>query len=275
MKKLFVVFALSLNLCFATALPKQTLKVANNSEINYYKVGQGKPIVLLMGYGLTNNFWPKPFIHCLSQNHTVYILDYINIDKPSMDLIVDEINAFIIKANLDHPEVIGWSMGGGMALSLANKYPHSISKIGVISSIVADPGVSQIVTPYQAVNDSDDERLNYVFGNNIYKYKSKHLAHYKTKFLNKNKTVFVNDKTLKLQQAALANWMADEDNYAMMSHIDVPANVVVASHDAILNPQVELYAFKNYPNKYITVIGNSGHASFYQHPQEVCKAVLY
>lgn len=272
MKKIFFSLGLTLNVCFAIALPKQILNI-NDKKMSYYKIGQGKPVVLLMGYGLTHNFWTKPFIECLSQNHTLYILDYL--DESSIDLMAMDVNNFIQKTELDHPEVIGWSMGGGVALSLANKYPHVISKIGLLSTVIADPGLPQVVLPYQAVTNSTNEKLDYVFGNNIYGYNSKELNHYKSGMLDKNAMIFVNSDTLERQKNALAKWVADEENYNMIGRIKVPANIVIADHDAILNPQVELYGFRNYTNAKITVIDNSGHASFYQYPKQVCKAVLY
>lgn len=270
MKKIIIIFLLSINLCFAAAFNKQTLDMGD-TKLNYYKVGHGSPVVLIMGYGLTNNFWPKSFINCLSHNHTLYILDYINVAKPDMNLIVEEVNKFIKLANLDHPEVIGWSMGGGIALSLADKYPYSISKIGLISSIVAEPSISQMVPPYQAKNNSTNEKLDYVFGNNIHGYKTKDLTKYKKEMLSGD--VFVNSNTLNLQKGVLANWMANPDNSAMVAHLRIPANVIIARYDAILNPQMELQSFRKYSKAKITIL-DSGHASFYQFPDQVCKAVL-
>jgi pimeloyl-ACP methyl ester carboxylesterase len=271
MKKILIGLYLSISLCFAFALPRQSLMIGDH-KLNYYKVGHGKPVVLIMGYGLTNNFWPKPFIHCLSQDHTLYILDYVHVAKPDMDLMANQVHAFIRRIDLDHPEVIGWSMGGGIALSLANKYPYSVSKLGLISTVVAEPSISQIVPPYTAKDNSTDDKLNYIFGNNIHNYQPKDLAKYKKEMLSGN--VFVDKKTLDLQKAVLANWMSNPDNSIMVRHLKVPMNVIIAKHDAILNPQVELQVFDNHPKTKVTVI-DSGHASFYEEPHQVCEAVLH
>ncbi|MCC2625640.1 MAG: hypothetical protein K0R14_1513 [Burkholderiales bacterium] len=270
MKKILIGLYLSINLCVALAFSKQSVTI-NNHKLHYYKVGHGKPVVLIMGYGLTNNFWPKPFIKCLSHGHTVYVLDYIQVDKPDMNMLVDTVHGFIRHADLEHPEVIGWSMGGGIALALANKYQYSVSKLGLISTVVAEPTISQIVMPYTAKDNSDDEKLNYVFGNNIHNYESGNLTKYKQEMLSTN--IFVDEKTLSSQKALLSAWMADPDNSLMVRHIKVPMNVVIAKHDSILNPQVQMSVFKNHPKTKVTVI-DSGHASFYQHPGQVCDAVL-
>ncbi|HLX53314.1 MAG TPA: alpha/beta hydrolase [Aquella sp.] len=270
MKKALIWLFLSINLCCAFTLPKQTLTIGDH-KLNYYKVGHGKPVVLIMGYGLTNNFWPKPFIKCLSYSRTLYILDYIQVDKPNMDLMVDEVYTFIRKVDLDHPEVIGWSMGGGVALSLANKYPYSVSKLGLISTVVAEPSISQIVTPYTAKDNSTDERLNYIFGNNIHNYQAKHLPKYKKEML--SEVVFVNEKVLNSQKAMLTNWMSNPDNSTMVRHLKVPMDVIIAKHDAILNPQVELQVFQNHPKAKVAII-DSGHASFYEKPKQVCESIL-
>jgi|GEM_PF-4159009 len=270
MKRVLIGLYLSINLCLVLALPRQSLTIGDH-KLNYYKVGHGKPVVLIMGYGLTNNFWPKPFINCLSQNHTIYILDYIRVAKPDMDLMADEVHAFINRTDLDHPEVIGWSMGGGIALALANKYPYSVSKLGLISTVVAEPSISQIVTPYASKDNSTDDKLNYIFGNNIHNYQPKNLAKYKKEMLSGN--VFVDNKTLNSQKAVLANWMSNSENSTMVRHLKIPMNVIIAKYDAILNPQVELQVFQNHPKARVTIV-DSGHGSFYEAPQQVCEAVL-
>lgn len=270
MSKALIGLFLSINLCFTFALPRQSVTIGDH-KLNYYKVGHGNPVVLIAGYGLTNGFWPKPFLKCLSQNHALYILDYIRVAKPDMDLMADQVYAFIRRTDLDHPEVIGWSIGGGIALALANKYPYSVSKLGLISSVVAEPSISQIVAPYVAKDNSTDDKLNYIFGNNIYNYQPKNLVKYKKEMLSGN--VFVNNKMLNSQKAVLTNWMSSPDNSTMVRHLKVPMNVIIAKHDAILNPQVELQIFQNHPKTKVTII-DSGHASFYEDPEQVCEAVL-
>lgn len=270
MKKLLIGVCMLVNLSYAKELTQHSLSLKDGT-IDYYKVGQGSPIVLLIGYGLTNNFWPKSFINCLSQEHTLYILNHLSAPKPDMNMLADEVYTFINKLNLDHPELIGWSMGGGIALTVASKYPHSVSSLGIVSSIVAEPSISQIVPPYVAQTNSDDEKLNYVFGNNIYGYESGQLLKYKRQMLSGK--VFVTDDVLTSQKMILANWMANPENSTMVSHIRVPAKVVISRHDAILNPEVEYRIFSQYPKAKITII-DAGHASFYQKPDQVCKAVL-
>src|SRR5262245_7173609 len=92
----------------------------------YYEVhGSGRPMVLLHG-GLFSGEMFQPILPALSAEHRVILPDLqghgrtADIDRPlEPALMADDIAALIDHLALDRPDVVGYSMGGGVAFLTA------------------------------------------------------------------------------------------------------------------------------------------------------------
>src|SRR5215471_11778782 len=102
----------------------------------YYEVhGTGRPLVLLHG-GLGSGEMFGPNLATFAGHHQVVLPDRqghgrtADIDRPlDMALMADDIAALIDHLGLDHPDVVGYSLGGGVALHTAFKYPEKIRRL--------------------------------------------------------------------------------------------------------------------------------------------------
>ena len=82
----------------------------------------------------------------LAANHQVIAVDLqghgrtADIDRPlDVRLMADDIAALIHHLGLDRPDVVGYSLGGGVAFFTAVKYPELVGKLVVASAhITAD-----------------------------------------------------------------------------------------------------------------------------------------
>jgi len=278
---LFLIIGLSLaSNIFAANLADKYIAL-DGHKIHYYVTGTGKPVVLLTGYGVTTNFWSAPFIQCLAQNRTVYLLDYqgINTGSPaspqlSIKMMADDTNRTIEKLHLDHPEVVGWSMGGTVALQLAYTYPHSISELVLISPALPTANIDNpLPHPIPKLNSADDV-LNFVFANNIYNYKKSYLNQYKAQILNPDKLLFPDHAQTSLERIAIKSWVINLNNLSNLYHTQTPAKFILADKDIMLNHEEQATLLKNYANSTIIIVKNSGHAIFYQYPKYVCQEIL-
>lgn len=102
--------------------------------------GSGRPMVLLHG-GLGSGEMFGPIIDALSANHRVIVPDLqghgrtADIDRPlDIRLMADDIAALIDHLELDKPDIVGFSLGGGVAFFTASKYPHKIRKLVMASA---------------------------------------------------------------------------------------------------------------------------------------------
>src|SRR3954468_11127411 len=80
-----------------------------------------------------------PVLPLLAQHHQVIAVDLqghgrtADVDRPiDVRLIADDIAALIDHLELDAPDLVGYSLGGGVALHTAAKYPAEIRRLVVI-----------------------------------------------------------------------------------------------------------------------------------------------
>jgi pimeloyl-ACP methyl ester carboxylesterase len=112
----------------------------NGLHLYYETHGQGRPMILLHG-GLASGETFGPIIPALSADHTVIAPDLqghgrtADIDRPiDARLMADDIAALIGHLGLDHPDVVGYSLGGGVAFWTAVKHPEVVGRMVMVSA---------------------------------------------------------------------------------------------------------------------------------------------
>src|SRR6476660_1433488 len=112
----------------------------NGINLYYETHGAGRPIVLLHG-GLGSGEMFGPVLSQLAEHHLVVTPDLqghgrtADIERPiDIRLMAGDIAALIDHLGLDKPDVVGYSLGGGVALQLAVKYPDKVRRLVVVSA---------------------------------------------------------------------------------------------------------------------------------------------
>jgi pimeloyl-ACP methyl ester carboxylesterase len=107
----------------------------NGLHLYYETHGSGRPIILLHG-GLMSGDTFGPVLPALAVNHEVITVDLqghgrtADIERPiDVRLMADDIAALIDHLGLEKPEVVGYSLGGGVAFFTAVKYPDKVRKL--------------------------------------------------------------------------------------------------------------------------------------------------
>ena len=60
-----------------------------------------------------------------------------DIDRPlSVELMADDIAALIKYLKLERPDIMGYSLGGGVALQTAIRHPEVVGKLVVVSTVI-------------------------------------------------------------------------------------------------------------------------------------------
>jgi pimeloyl-ACP methyl ester carboxylesterase len=111
----------------------------NGINIYYETHGAGHPLILLHG-GLGSGEMFGPVLPALAANHQVIAVDLqghgrtADIDRPiDIGLMADDIAALIDHLGLEKPDLVGYSLGGGVAMQTAAKYPDKVGKLVVTS----------------------------------------------------------------------------------------------------------------------------------------------
>src|SRR4030088_3438810 len=119
-----------------------TGKYAKGNGLNmYYEThGTGRPLILLHG-GLMSGETFGPVLPQLAERHQVITVDLqghgrtADIDRPrDVGLMAGDIAALIDHLRLDKPDLVGYSLGGGVALHAAAKYPAKVCRLAAASA---------------------------------------------------------------------------------------------------------------------------------------------
>jgi pimeloyl-ACP methyl ester carboxylesterase len=110
----------------------------------YYEIhGSGRPMVLLHG-GLGSGDMFAPILPTYAANRQVILPDLqahgrtADIDRPiDVQLMADDIAALIRELGLEKPDVVGYSLGGGVAFFVGLKYPELVRRLVTISTNVS------------------------------------------------------------------------------------------------------------------------------------------
>lgn len=122
-------------------------------DVGYREVGQGSPILLIMGYGGSMDDWSPAFVDLLAAHHTVVVFDNAGVGQTSavpsaltVPAMADQTGALISALRLHRPTILGWSMGGMIAQALAVRHPGQVGRL-VLAATQAGTGHSLPIPP--------------------------------------------------------------------------------------------------------------------------------
>ena len=112
----------------------------NGIRLYYETHGTGRPLILLHGgLGAIEMFGPN--LPALAKDRQVIAVDLqghgrtADIDRPlSVELMADDIAALIRHLRLSRPDIMGYSLGGGVALQIAIRHPDVVGRLVVVST---------------------------------------------------------------------------------------------------------------------------------------------
>lgn len=104
----------------------------NGATLGFRQAGTGDPLLLLMGRDGTMSLWQYDLVQALvDAGFRVTMYDHRGVgystdpqsEPLTMQLMADDAAALISALGLGRPTIVGWSMGGEIALALATRHP--------------------------------------------------------------------------------------------------------------------------------------------------------
>ncbi|QLE79746.1 alpha/beta hydrolase [Francisella sp. Scap27] len=266
---------------YSIDLKSKVININKNIDIHYYQTSsdEAKPnLIMLTGRGTTTNFWPKDFIDKLSEKYNLYILDYRNINTKNTSsasyAIKDtatDVDKFVKKLNISNPYLLGWSMGGAIAIETVSDYPKDFSHLILLSPALPKTSTQKIPKPPKF--KTDDDIYNYVFSINLYNYSKENLDVERNRFINSDiKQLFPSNDVLARQITSVTKWRADDDNLKKFKQIKIPIDIYISLDDKVerVNQiKATITEVKDQKRIKVKYFKNSGHAIAWDRSQKL------
>jgi esterase len=111
--------------------------------LNFKKVGEGEPLVILHGlFGSLDNW--LTLAKKLGEEFEVYLVDARNHGQSphsedfNYEVMADDLYEFLMQHNIIDPIILGHSMGGKTAMQFAMNYPTQLTKL-IVADIAPKP----------------------------------------------------------------------------------------------------------------------------------------
>jgi pimeloyl-[acyl-carrier protein] methyl ester esterase len=248
--------------------------------INIYKetYGQGEPVVMLHGWAMHSGLW-RAFAEQLAVGRQVICLDLPGhgrsdtVQPYTLEVLVDEL-ALALPEKPCH--LVGWSLGGALALCLAEKYPHKVKSLILIAS---NPHfLSTQDWPGVAPNILTE------FANNIQKNASVTLLRFMGLQVQGVPDMKVCLKQIKeaLQECAFPRLevlmgglqvLKNADLRGALSALTLPVQMILGEYDSLVPAQLSEQCESLAPRIEMHVIEGAGHVPFISHKQQVLTLV--
>jgi pimeloyl-ACP methyl ester carboxylesterase len=128
----------------------------NGIRLYYETHGAGRPLILLHG-GLGSGEMFGPTLPKLAETHQVIAVDLqghgrtADIDRPiDVRLMADDIAALIDHLGLEKPDLVGYSLGGGVAFFVASNYPEKVGRLVMASANIRRDAIPAEMLAQQA-----------------------------------------------------------------------------------------------------------------------------
>jgi pimeloyl-ACP methyl ester carboxylesterase len=127
--------------------PKHTGRVAVNGVTLFYEIhGEGAPLVMLHGGVNPSDMFGAPLV-AMAETHQVIAVHLrghgfsTDADVPwSYEQMADDVAMLLRTLRIDKANLMGWSLGGGVALQTAIRHPELVGKLIVISMNIRHDG---------------------------------------------------------------------------------------------------------------------------------------
>jgi pimeloyl-ACP methyl ester carboxylesterase len=251
--------------------PVKTVRV-DDIEIAYKEIGQGEPLLFIIGYGSTMDLWPPGMLANLSSKNRIIVFDNRGMgyttasDKPfSIELFADDAAGLMDALNISRADILGWSMGADVAQELALRHPGKVDRLilyagscGGNESIPPAPEVLEQLTNTSGSAREQGERLFQVL------FPAAWLRDHpdpRTYFPIPNETS--SPEIYIRQNEAISSW---NGTYSRLPEIRSPTLVLTGTEDVINVPANAFVIGGRIPGAWVVQVPGGGHGMIYQYP---------
>jgi pimeloyl-ACP methyl ester carboxylesterase len=254
-------------------VPHDSIEVKTSfgsTHINACGPGDGYPLVLLHGAGLTSTVWFAN-IAALSSHHRVYAVDIIgDAGKSIADRLLEEradyahwLRGVFDELNIEKGDLLGHSYGGWLTLNMALAHPERLRKIVLLAPAASFRPLSFIT------------KLFFYLGEfKIHPPARKFLQVAAAKGTVLEET-FIHHQEMVVRYCRSAIMYPTVYSDAELKRIDHSALLLIGAGDKIYNPQKAIQRAQRWvPNLRAEIIPNAGHLLIMDQPEYINTRIL-
>ena len=120
---------------YYNTVTESSIKVGD-IDVSYKMFGDGVPLVMITGYSTTKDTWSPEFLQALASKYKVIVFDNRGMGKTTagtktftIDQFGDDTAGLIDALGFGKANVLGWSIGGDIALSVVVNHPDKVIKL--------------------------------------------------------------------------------------------------------------------------------------------------
>lgn len=255
--------------------------ILNNTAIRYSDFGKGeKVIVLLHGYLESIEVFEK-FAGILGKHLRVICVDlpghgfsqWQDREVIDVDFSADIVAELIKKLNLSNIYVLGHSMGGYVAVSVAQRYSDLVSGLILFSSSPAgdsDERRENREREIKLIEAGKKEMLSAINpGKGFAPMNHRRMANEIDEL--SEQMMIMDDEAI---VATLKGLMRREDRSEFFAKTSMPRLMIFGKHDAYIPQEIAQSMIEKYPTAKHVWLENSGHNGFLEQPDESAQAIL-
>lgn len=265
--------------------PVQHVRVGD-LDVGYRTIGpfgaaaDSTPLLMIMGSSGTMDLWSPEFVETLAQGREVVVFDNRGIgetDDPGgayqFSRLADDSAGLIKALGYDQMDVLGWSMGGDVALELTVRYPllvrRLVSYAGDAGGRNAVPMSEKTLAVLTDTSGTAQERgmrlLTLLFPA---AYRNAHPQYYESFPIPTEQAA---PSAIALQDNAIGEWKGVRSG---LKSVSCPTLFVTGADDVITPSQNARLMAAAVPGAELLVVPGAGHGLMYQDPQKLAGAVM-
>jgi pimeloyl-ACP methyl ester carboxylesterase len=247
----------------------------DGTQIAYRRIGNGRPLLVLNGFAATSGDWDPLFIHGLASSNELILLDNRGIGSSTdygqpFDIarLASDAARVIETLGFERMSMLGWSMGGFIAQTLALQHPDRVNKLVLLSTDAggsdADLGSaavwSQLVDTSGTPHEQARRLLSLLFPSDVaesfYREFGDIVAAARAR---------LSPDLIRRQAAAMDAWHRNGVGNCLRE-INAPVLIATGSEDVVVPPSNALRLVNAIPNAWLAQFPHGGHAFMAQYP---------
>lgn len=254
----------------------------DGAQIGYRRVGNGRPLLVLNGFAATSADWDPSFIDGVASANELVLVDHRGIGgstdngKPfDIAQLADDAAHVIEALGFERTNVLGWSMGGFVAQTLALQHSDRVNKLILLST---DPGGadadlasaavwSQLIDTSGTPHEQARRLLSLLFPSDV-------AESFYRKFgdIVADSRARLSADLVNHQAAAMDEWHRNGVR-SRLQEISAPVLIATGAQDIVIPPSNALKLVNALPSAWLAQFPGGGHAFMAQYPRPLADLI--